>query len=587
MEASAITPPARVTGLRTRTPLLRMQSDERLVALVRRGNQAAFGVLVSRYESRLLSFCRHLVRSREDAEDVLQDVFASAFKAMMADNRPIRVRPWLYRIARNRCLNHLRRITAIGVDSIEEHVSEHGPSTSEMVQRREDLWLLVRDIQDLSEAQRSALLLREMESLSYEQIADVMDKTIPSVKSLLIRARRALAESAEARALSCDEVIGELEDVRTGARNAPGRVVRRHIAACDRCSHLRVPELLVPGRAGTTSVPARAFLPLAPMFLLKKLTASHLLESARMSSTAAGAGAAAGPALMAGSAASGFISAGIGGLASKAAVGLTAAALGVAGAVVVDTATPHRETSGSHTSQALSAASPSGGSQSYAAASAEVGAAAQAGAKRDGARTSTTHRSDASVKTVSVPAPTKPRVVPRTSAAKPNRKTAQTATTTAATSVPDANDASAGQAPSAPLTGGAPVAIPTPMMPLGTPASGTTPATTPVTGTTPATTPMTGTTPATTPLTGTTPATGTMPVTGTTPARHDAGDRDDPGDRHDPGDRNDADARHTNGPDRRHTEHRIDDRLDRSHQGREHDDNDSPSRAEGPDASWA
>jgi RNA polymerase sigma factor (sigma-70 family) len=87
-----------------------LQSDERLVALVRRGNAAAFEVLVSRYESRLLSFCRHLLGSREDAEDVLQEVFAAAFNAMTADDRPINVRPWLYRIARNRSLNHLRRI---------------------------------------------------------------------------------------------------------------------------------------------------------------------------------------------------------------------------------------------------------------------------------------------------------------------------------------------------------------------------------------------------------------------------------------------------------------------------------------------
>src|SRR5579875_1385245 len=133
MEASALKQLRLGPGIRARSPLLKLQSDERLVTLVRRGNHAAFDVLVGRYGSRLLAFCRHLLRSREDAEDVLQDVFASAFKAMIADERPITVRPWLYRIARNRCLNHLRRISAIGVDSIEEHLSEHAPSTSETV----------------------------------------------------------------------------------------------------------------------------------------------------------------------------------------------------------------------------------------------------------------------------------------------------------------------------------------------------------------------------------------------------------------------------------------------------------------------
>ncbi|HEV7462210.1 MAG TPA: sigma factor, partial [Solirubrobacteraceae bacterium] len=65
--------------------MLRLQSDERLVALIRRGNHGAFEALVSRYQSRLHAFCRHMLGSREDAEDVLQEVFAAAFNAMQAD----------------------------------------------------------------------------------------------------------------------------------------------------------------------------------------------------------------------------------------------------------------------------------------------------------------------------------------------------------------------------------------------------------------------------------------------------------------------------------------------------------------------
>src|SRR5882762_5831553 len=117
-------------GLHGRSALLRLQSDERLVALVRRGNQTAFEVLVSRYSSRLLAFCRHLLSSREDAEDVLQEVLAAAFNAMLADDRSINVRPWLYRIARNRCLNHLRRMQAVGVDSMDVHFSDNGATTA-------------------------------------------------------------------------------------------------------------------------------------------------------------------------------------------------------------------------------------------------------------------------------------------------------------------------------------------------------------------------------------------------------------------------------------------------------------------------
>src|SRR5581483_7307062 len=212
MEASALTYTSGI-GLQGRAPLLRLQSDEKLIAYTRRGNQAAFEVLVSRYQVRLLAFCRHLLGSREDAEDVLQEVFAAAFNALLADDRPINVRPWLYSIARNRSLNHLRRATAIGVDSMDIHFSEHGTSTADKVQQREQFRLLVDDIQSLPETQRSALILREMDALSYEQIAEAMDTTVPGVKSLLVRARISLAEAAEARQLSCSEVRVHLGEV--------------------------------------------------------------------------------------------------------------------------------------------------------------------------------------------------------------------------------------------------------------------------------------------------------------------------------------------------------------------------------------
>lgn len=154
-------------GLRGASPLLRLQPDERLIALTRRGQHAAFETLFSRYHSRLLSFCRHMLGSREDAEDVLQEVFAAAFNAVLADERPINVRPWLYRIARNRSLNHLRRASAIGVDSMDVHFAEHGLSTGDQVLRREGFRQLIGDVRQLPETQRTALLLREIEALSY------------------------------------------------------------------------------------------------------------------------------------------------------------------------------------------------------------------------------------------------------------------------------------------------------------------------------------------------------------------------------------------------------------------------------------
>src|ERR1700759_5058256 len=268
---------------------------------------AAAAVLVSRYGSRLMGFCRHLLGSREDAEDVLQEVLTAAFNAILADDRPINVRPWLYRIARNRSLNHLRRIQAIGVDSMDHHLSEHGASTADKVHEREEFRLLVGDIHELPETQKTALVLREVDAMSYEQIAEAMETTVPSVKSLLVRARVSLAEASEARLLSCDEVRGELGEVAEGLQRRPSPLVRRHLRSCKRCSTFRT-ELKKTNRA------LAALLPVGPLAMLHKLAFLHLGHSAGAGSSAAGAGSTAGAAGGAGGGAGGGGAAGASGV---------------------------------------------------------------------------------------------------------------------------------------------------------------------------------------------------------------------------------------------------------------------------------
>jgi RNA polymerase sigma factor (sigma-70 family) len=266
-----------------------LQGDERLVALTRRGNQAAFEALVQRYESRLLAFCRHMLGSREDAEDVLQEVFAASYNAMLADNRPINARPWLYRIARNRCLNHLRRPVPVGQDSMDIFERDGGQTTSDTVHKREEFRQIVADVQDLPETQRTALLLREIDALSYDQIAEAMETTIPSVKSLLVRARVSLAEAAEARLLTCEEVRIELGKAAEGLERTSAPV-RRHLRTCERCRTFRA-EL-----RKTTKALAAVY-PIGALVFFKKLLFGKLIFSG---GGAAGGGAAGGGAAGAG-----------------------------------------------------------------------------------------------------------------------------------------------------------------------------------------------------------------------------------------------------------------------------------------------
>ena len=303
MEASAVSHLGGAPALAGRSPLLRLQSDEKLVALIRRGHHGAFEALVNRYNSRLLAFCRHMLGSTEDAEDVLQEVFTAAFNAICADDRPINARPWLYRIARNRCLNHLRRPQHAGQDSMDVFERDGGATTADTVHTREEFRQIVADVQELPESQRTALLLREIDALSYEQIAEAMDTTVPSVKSLLVRARVSLAEAAEARLLTCEEVRVELGQVAEGLmRTTPP--VRRHLRTCDRCTVFRR-ELRNTNRALAAVYPI-GFVVVLKKFLFAKLgaaaggAASGGAAAAGGGAAAAGGGAAAGGAAAAG-----------------------------------------------------------------------------------------------------------------------------------------------------------------------------------------------------------------------------------------------------------------------------------------------
>ncbi len=321
MEASTLTHAGgRAAGLLARrSPLVKLQGDAKLVAMIRAGHDQAFEALFDRYHSRLLAFCRHMLRSTEDAEDVLQEVFVKAHAAMRADERPLNVRPWLYRIARNRCLNHLRRPVPDGQDSMDVLVGEGGVTTADRVQKREDFRALIADVQCLPETQRTALLLRELDALSYDEIALTMETTVPAVKSLLVRARMSLAEATQSRQLTCGEVRLELAEAAEGLRKATGPV-RHHIKKCEGCRQYRG-EL----RSNTKTLAALA--PIGPLALLHQ-TLLAKLGWGGSSSAAGGSAAGAG-----GSAAAGTTGAAVaGGGGAAAAGGGAVAAAGSSGA---------------------------------------------------------------------------------------------------------------------------------------------------------------------------------------------------------------------------------------------------------------
>lgn len=210
--------------------LLALRGDAQLVARVRAGDALAFEVLYARHLPGVLSFCRHMLGSRDEAEDAVQMVFVAAHRQLAADDRDINLKPWLYAIARNRCLSILRARRDVGRGEVE--ISTEG--LPDVAQRRADLRALLTDLQDLPEEQRSALVLTELGDLSHAEVARVLECEPGQVKGLVFRARSGLVERRDAREAACEEIRVELANA-TGGGLRRGRL-RHHLKACSGCS---------------------------------------------------------------------------------------------------------------------------------------------------------------------------------------------------------------------------------------------------------------------------------------------------------------------------------------------------------------
>ncbi len=213
--------------------LLAAFSDERLATELKRGNNTAFSVLYDRHHRGLLALCRHMLVSREDAEDALQQTLASAFRALQGD-QPAQVKPWLYVIARNRCLTMLR---ARRETPVEEVVRDPTAGLSEEVERRTELRELLADLDHLPERQKTALVLSELGALDHAQIAQVLECETKQVKALVFQARSALIEDRRAREVPCAEIREQLATASAGKLRRSS--LRRHVRVCSGCAEFR------------------------------------------------------------------------------------------------------------------------------------------------------------------------------------------------------------------------------------------------------------------------------------------------------------------------------------------------------------
>src|SRR3954470_5834259 len=213
------------------------RSDERLAQIAREGDGRAFEVLYERHSAAILRYCRSLLRSPQEAEDVKQEVFVLAISALRRGAEPDAFRPWLYRVAHNACISHLRirrpvlvadNGVLVGPSAAAEPVDGH----------REELRQLLDDIGNLPDVQRGALLLREMDGFSYEQVGEVLGLPLPTVRASIFRARRTLHGLAAARDADCEVIQSELAEL-ADRRGRRGRHITSHLTVCSACRDFR------------------------------------------------------------------------------------------------------------------------------------------------------------------------------------------------------------------------------------------------------------------------------------------------------------------------------------------------------------
>lgn len=194
-------------------------SDEELVRRFKEGDRDAYSELVRRYQNRVFSMCLRWMGSRSIAEEVAQDVFLALFKALPRFRGDAQLSTWVYRVTVNHCKNRdlYRRRRAHGrhesIDGSREdddgpvrQYAHDGPGTESRTNQSEASALLQEALAALDEDQRQIIVLRDVEDLSYEEIATILELPKGTVKSRLHRARHELARKL-GRKISVADVV--------------------------------------------------------------------------------------------------------------------------------------------------------------------------------------------------------------------------------------------------------------------------------------------------------------------------------------------------------------------------------------------
>ena len=207
----------------------------------RRGDRKAFSRLTEPYRRELIAYCYRLTGTLTEAEDMVQEAFLRAFKALETFEGRASLRAWLYKIAHNLCLNHVQRRPP-GWESLDEvgeiHLRDLASDAEDAGLERENVRLgFVALVQSLPPRQRAALVLRDVLGWSAEETARILETTVPAVKNALGRARQTLASHPSG---------GDPADVRDLAASDPEarEIVAQWVDAFEKGNTVRMVALL-------------------------------------------------------------------------------------------------------------------------------------------------------------------------------------------------------------------------------------------------------------------------------------------------------------------------------------------------------
>lgn len=210
---------------KTSTQLALRDPDIRLMLRVRDDEPGAFEELVEQYQHRLVAVMHHLIGRAEEAEDLAQEAFLRVYRARHKYHPRAKFSTWLFTIANNLALNHLRsrqRKPAVslpvsdsgplGPRPAEQLVRDRGTQPMQRMQQQELAALVQQAIAGLNERQRMAVILNKFEDMNYAEIAEVMNLSTKAVKSLLSRARMNLRAALQDYVYMDGEPIPEMSD---------------------------------------------------------------------------------------------------------------------------------------------------------------------------------------------------------------------------------------------------------------------------------------------------------------------------------------------------------------------------------------